>query len=1375
MAQTPSVARTGAPKPKPKPAPPRRRRTLLALLVLAAAALLGAGWALWHDDAALRWLLRQGGLEVGGSVGRADGGPFQAERVQWQRGGTRVTVHGLAWRDLRWSWNPYPGAWLRVEVDAPSARRVEVSTTPSPQTAPRTVPADLRVPLELVVTDLHVETVQIDAQAPLVDLRAKALHVGDDVGGTHRVDGLALRRGAVQLHDARLALSTTGSMPLVGAAQLAGADDAPQPWQARLRAGGTLARIALDANLAAAGAEASARAAVTPFAAWPLAALQGRVQGLDLSALDAAWPQTRLDGQAMLADSAAGQPLHVELAMTNALPGRWDVRRVPLRTLTVALRGRADDRRTLEFSALEATLGGERPAGRLTGSGRWQADTLQVEATLSALQPAQLDRRAPAMTLDGPLTLSLSGLPAPDGTPAAAALDGNIQARLQGRLPRRGTPAVQARLDGRFTRAADGTLVVAVPALQLGAGAARAEAQAELSRDATQTWRLQSTGTLSRFDPSLWWTGDALARGDHALNGRWQAQLTTDRPASLVSLRGQARLQLQRSRLAGVPLGADLALRSRREGLGIEGWLQAAANRVEAEGLLATAAGGDRWHVQVQAPALAALAPLLEPWPTLRPYAPRAGTLQARVRVNGRWPALATEGELQAGGLASEALKAGRVQARWSLAGPRAADAPLSLDVDATALALGVQRLDRLQAQGEGTWRAHRLQVQASSPLRPPAWTDALIGGSGAQPGTTLQVRAQGGWQPARDGSGRWSGTLQRLEVRARDRAATPWVLASGVQGEVVLDADGRPRSARAAPGSVQLLDAALRWREASWQAAGPMVIDAELEPLRVAPWLARVQPHFGWGGDLAVGGRLQLRRGERFDADLVLERAGGDLTVTDDGGTQALGLTDLRLALNAHDGVWHFTQALAGANVGVLGGAQSLRLPPQAAWPPPQTPLEGVVELRVANLGVWAPWLPPGWRLDGRLRTSAALGGRFGAPEYTGEIVGSGLGVRNLLEGVDVRDGELAVSLRGEDARIERFVLRGGDGMLRLAGGARFGAEPQAQLRLAAERFQALGRVDRRVVVSGGADLVLDRERLRLDGRLAVDEGLIDVSQAGAPTLDDDVVVVNRPRPPAAPGAPAATPVVGPPLPTAAPAPRRDVQVSVVVELGDKLRLRGRGLDATLRGELRITTPGGRLAVNGTVRADNGTYTAYGQNLLIERGVLEFSGEVGNPRLDILAVRPDVDIRIGVAVSGNAVNPRVRLYSEPEMSEIDKLSWLVMGRASEGLGRADTALLQRAALALLAGERGKPGEGVLKSLGLDELSVRQSDTGNVRDTVITVGKQLTQRWYVGYERGVNTATGTWQLIYRAAQRFTLRAQGGAENSLDVIWTWRWD
>jgi len=290
----------------------------------------------------------------------------------------------------------------------------------------------------------------------------------------------------------------------------------------------------------------------------------------------------------------------------------------------------------------------------------------------------------------------------------------------------------------------------------------------------------------------------------------------------------------------------------------------------------------------------------------------------------------------------------------------------------------------------------------------------------------------------------------------------------------------------------------------------------------------------------------------------------------------------------------------------------------------------------------------------------------------------------------------------------------------------------------------------------------VLGPNSLKLDGRVVADEGLFDASKSNAPSLDDDVAVRRQ------------SDVELPAADMADPRQRNSwlVAMDLALDLGEKLRVRGHGLDTVLGGRLRVTTPGGRLALNGSINALGGTYSAYGQKLSIERGIIAFSGPPDGARLDVLALRPNIDTRAGVSISGNWLAPRVRLYADPDLTDNEKLSWLVLGRAPAGLGRTDTALLQRAAVALLAGEGEAPTDALLRNLGIDELSLRQGD-GEVRETVISLGKQLSRRWYVGYERGVNSTTGTWQLIYRIAQRFTLRAQSGLENSLDVIWVWR--
>jgi translocation and assembly module TamB len=360
--------------------------------------------------------------------------------------------------------------------------------------------------------------------------------------------------------------------------------------------------------------------------------------------------------------------------------------------------------------------------------------------------------------------------------------------------------------------------------------------------------------------------------------------------------------------------------------------------------------------------------------------------------------------------------------------------------------------------------------------------------------------------------------------------------------------------------------------------------------------------------------------------------------------------------------------------------------------------------------------------------------------------------------------DGTVDIQLQGATARIERFTARGGTGSLQLQGQAQLDGTPQAQLKLSLDHFQLLGRVDRKLVGSGQATLNLTPDLTTVTGELMIDEGLVDFSQGDAPRLAEDVQVL-RAQPSRSASAPsrrvAKVPTRQPPV------------IQVTVNLGEKLHLRGRGLETRLHGNLQLTTTEGALQVNGKVNAEEGTYRAYAQKLNIDRGVVSFNGDASNPRLDIEATRPNTDIRVGVTITGSAKAPRVRLFSEPDMLDADKLSWLLLGRGSDGLASTDISLLQSAALALLSGEEEGVSDQLMKAIGIDDLSIRQSD-GAVKETVVSLGKQLSRRWYVGYERGLNATEGSWQLIYRMAQRFTLRAQTGHENSVDLIWTWRW-
>ena len=135
-------------------------------------------------------------------------------------------------------------------------------------------------------------------------------------------------------------------------------------------------------------------------------------------------------------------------------------------------------------------------------------------------------------------------------------------------------------------------------------------------------------------------------------------------------------------------------------------------------------------------------------------------------------------------------------------------------------------------------------------------------------------------------------------------------------------------------------------------------------------------------------------------------------------------------------------------------------------------------------------------------MHANAAIGGRFGAPAYEGELTGQGVGVRNVLQGVDVRDGEFTIAAaRRQRAHRDASPPAPARDSLSLLGDASLGASPRAELNLKLEQFQLLGRVDRRIVASGDATLKLGRDTLALNGDFKVDEGLIDFSRSEAPS----------------------------------------------------------------------------------------------------------------------------------------------------------------------------------------------------------------------------------------------------------------------------------
>jgi translocation and assembly module TamB len=324
--------------------------------------------------------------------------------------------------------------------------------------------------------------------------------------------------------------------------------------------------------------------------------------------------------------------------------------------------------------------------------------------------------------------------------------------------------------------------------------------------------------------------------------------------------------------------------------------------------------------------------------------------------------------------------------------------------------------------------------------------------------------------------------------------------------------------------------------------------------------------------------------------------------------------------------------------------------------------------------------------------------------------------------------------------------------------------------LQMQARSLRVTNRADRRLSLSGQVRAQLTQGRMRLSGTLEADSAQFVLTDDNTPTLGKDVLIVQPRQVTAAAKTPQGLSVMGVP----------DVQV--LLRLGPDFRLRGQGIDTRLAGEVQLASnegTAGQPRLAGQVRTEGGLYRAYGQQLEIEQGLLQFTGAYDNPSLDILALRPNLGQRVGVRVSGTALAPRVRLYADPDLPDADKLAWLVLGR-SPATGGTESAVLQQAALTLLGGNGKRLGGELAVALGVDDISLanRSATTAagtTATGTAVMLGKRLSRDFYLAYESSISGAFGNLFIFYDLSRKLTLRAQAGEFNALDLVYTIRHD
>lgn len=1323
-----------------QPRKPRRRIwKVLAwlvgvLLVLLVAIAVTAVMAL-RTEAGTRQLWNVATRLAGGMLaGQFDGGTvasgLRLHDVVFASGDTRVTIDRI---DGKWamSWSP-----TRLHVEWLKLGKIDARLPASPpSTEPAKMPTSLELPLAIDVDTLTIGELSVlqgppATASPLVlsDLSG-ALHSD---GQRHRVvvDKLVTPYGKLQAN-AQIAGKTP--FALTAEALLEGRWK-EETYAVSATASGSLE--ALRAELEANGdrIRARANADVTPFGKVPFTHLMVDGERINPRLFSPTAPQANLTVHAELrpVESVAPPP---EVAKPK--PGESTASAVAAASAASAS---APVPKPVAPTPNPLAVAGEVSVRNLDpgpiDKERVPVHSVQARVELSEQTQTLRDLRIALpgraeVVGQGTLREGRGGFDLDVRRLDAAALHtGLVPTNLSGPVILRLEPGRQSvALDvagGEIKLFADARIdedAVTLAALRAGLGSGTLTADGKLGLKDDQAFDFK--GKLSNFDP---------ARLAKVAPGRINADFSTRGSLAKV-LRVALDFALGESEYAGLPMTGNGKVRLEGERLlPSEASLLMAGNQVNLKGSFG--ARGDRLKVNVDAPQLDRLKFGV------------GGRAKVDAEITGTLKRPEVVGDYSAQSLVigphKVASASGHVELRGGL------DGTLSAQLAARDYQGPQATIRTLDANLSGTQANHTFDAKAAGTMH------------GRQ--LQLALSGQGAWR----GDQGWNGTIRTLEE------------SSAIKLRLVA-----PTQLMVADQHIKLGQTRLQFERATMSIDGldfdhgRIRTQGNFNGVEVANIIKILETVTGETqpvrSDLVLDGQWNLNLAETATGFAEIRRRSGDASVNAGRGWTTLGLSETalraeftgnRVTLRGGTTSERIGKLVVDASAGLVNEQGLLTVGPAST-------LGGTVSADIPRLKSLEALSGPQYALEGKLAASLQLAGTVGKPLLTGSINGSGIGVTLYDLGIRLTDGVVQVVLDQNTVELKQVHFRGGDGTLTATGAVKLGeTDPNLTGRIVADKLQLFASPERTLIVSGEAGIANENKQIAIRGKFRVDRGLFDLPKAGAPVLGDDVVVVRRSDQREVKTA--ATPVV----PEAKPASRFSPLIDILIDLGDNFRFRGAGADILLAGQLGIKSePLAPMRATGTVRVVDGTYEAFGRKLDIERGIINFNGPVDNPNINIRALRRNQEVEAGVEVTGTVRLPRVRLVSEPNVPDEDKLSWLMFGYGAESAGSGQQRQLSGGALggAALGMIGGKAGKNVVSHFGIDEFSIGPSTAGLNDQQVVSIGKSVTDKISVGYEQSLTSASNVVKLTYAISRRWSLIAKGGSINGLSVLFNRRFN
>ena len=403
-------------------------------------------------------------------------------------------------------------------------------------------------------------------------------------------------------------------------------------------------------------------------------------------------------------------------------------------------------------------------------------------------------------------------------------------------------------------------------------------------------------------------------------------------------------------------------------------------------------------------------------------------------------------------------------------------------------------------------------------------------------------------------------------------------------------------------------------------------------------------------------------------------------------------------------------------------------------------------------------PFFAQGETAEGRMNADLRAGGTLKSPELYGDFRLEQLAFDATYLPVDMKPSDLDLRFDGQSS-VLNAVLKTSTGDVRITGeaGWRDLNDWRAAIAVNSDKIRVSMPPMIEVDVTADVKAEADPALINLTGSVDIPWANITVGElpaSGVSVSKDEVMLDDNLNPVVAPSSPIA------------------LKSAILVRIGDRVSIDAFGLKAGLTGGIHIVQNDDKLGLNGQITIPYGRFHAYGQDLLVRKGTIFFTGPAENPSLEIEAIRnPDAtedDVTAGIRVTGTASAPKVTLFSDPAKSQSETLSYLIRG---QGLG-ADDEGGSSAMTSMLIGLGATTGNGIMSEIG-DTLGIKGlglDTTGVGESSQVVVSGYVLPGLQVKYGVGIFDSLATLTLRYRLMPRLYLEAVSSVDQALDLLY-----